>query len=354
MVDPDTLQKLTDAYTAVTLAVTIDNWTYGKTAETPSVTGNVSNGEVTYTYKVKGADDSTYTETVPTDAGSYTVKATVPAAVGFDGDEATADFVINKAPLTVIARNKTISYGGALPKDWYFIKGLVKGDQVTVKVKTNVAENATVPTVTNCSNYDVTTVNGLLGIKGSPTANARPSGKSIIVKFSTTKNADGYMIYAGYCGSGSYPLVKTIKGNLIHSVTLTKLNGKAIDTRKNVFLYVVAYKNVNGKKITIVRSASVRVAGTNSKYTNAKTLTVNKTAVTLNAGKQTTIKAKVKPANAKKILLSPGIEVSYASSNKSVAKVDKNGMITAVAKGTANIYVCAANGLKKKVVVTVK
>ena len=44
----------------------------------------------------------------------------------------------------------------------------------------------------------------------------------------------------------------------------------------------------------------------------------------------------------------------YASSNTKVAKVDKNGKITAVGKGTCYIYVYAANGLAKKVKVTVK
>ena len=42
------------------------------------------------------------------------------------------------------------------------------------------------------------------------------------------------------------------------------------------------------------------------------------------------------------------------SSNKKVASVDKNGKITAKAKGTCYIYVYARNGYAKKVTVTVK
>ena len=297
-----------------------------------------------------------FTANVPTgnNAGTYYVWY---KAVGDDNhtdSKAECKTVsIAKKKLTVIARNKTIAYGEALPKDWYFIKGLVDGDTVNVKVKTNIAENATIPVVTNCSNYEVTTVNGLLGIKGSPTANALPSGKNIVVNFSTTKNADGYMIYAGYCGSGSYPLVKTITGNDIHSYTLTKLGGKAIDQGKNVFLYVVAYKNVNGQKIRLVRSASIRVAGANSKFTNAKSVTVKQSAVTLKAGKTYNISASATLVNANKKLFTALPQFSYASSNKSVATVDKNGKITAVAKGTANIYVYTQNGKKAKVTVTV-
>ena len=44
----------------------------------------------------------------------------------------------------------------------------------------------------------------------------------------------------------------------------------------------------------------------------------------------------------------------YASSDKTVATVDKNGKITAKAKGTCYIYVYAKNGYAKKVKVTVK
>lgn len=336
----------------LTPTVIINNRTYGDKANDPSVEGNLGNGTVTYTYAPKGSEE--FVSEAPVDAGEYTVKAEIAETESYNAAVATADFEVEKATLTVIARNKTIAYGEAIPQDWYVIKGLLGEDTAKVTLKPSIAENAIVPFVKASDNYEVVTVNGLLGIKGSPTANALPSGKNIIVNFSTAKNADGYMIYAGYCGSGSYPLAKTIKGNSTNSFTLTKIGGKAIDTTKNVFLYVVAYKNVNGKKITIVRSASVRVAASDSKYTNAKSVTVNKTAVTLNAGKQTTIKAQVTPANAKKTLLAPGAELNYVSANKSVATVDANGKITAVAKGAANIYVYAQNGKKAKVAVTVK
>ena len=43
--------------------VSIEDWTYGETAKTPSVSGNTGSGTVTFEYKVKDADDSTYTTT---------------------------------------------------------------------------------------------------------------------------------------------------------------------------------------------------------------------------------------------------------------------------------------------------
>ena len=96
----------------ITPTVSIDDWTYGEDANTPSVEGNAGEGEVTYTYKVKGADDIAYTETVPTDAGEYTVKATIAATDNYNSGEATADFTIAKATPVVKLDTKTLYYNG--------------------------------------------------------------------------------------------------------------------------------------------------------------------------------------------------------------------------------------------------
>ncbi|MGN1039770.1 MAG: MBG domain-containing protein, partial [Oscillospiraceae bacterium] len=90
--------------------VTLADWTVGGTASTPSVSGNTGNGGVTYKYKAQGADDSTYSTTVPTKAGSYTVKAEVPATTNYNAGEATADFVV-KQKMYVTLKNE---YGGAI------------------------------------------------------------------------------------------------------------------------------------------------------------------------------------------------------------------------------------------------
>ncbi|MCD8012537.1 MAG: YDG domain-containing protein, partial [Lachnospiraceae bacterium] len=82
-------------------SVSITGWTYGDyDADTNSpVPVSATNGteDVTYLYKVQDADDSTYTSTVPTDAGSYTVQATFAATNNYKAGTATADFTIAKA-----------------------------------------------------------------------------------------------------------------------------------------------------------------------------------------------------------------------------------------------------------------
>ncbi|MBQ9042077.1 MAG: hypothetical protein IJ111_04605 [Eggerthellaceae bacterium] len=79
--------------------VNIEGWTYGETPKTPTVTGNAGNGTVTYDYKVKGASDDMYSEIVPSDAGDYTVRATIADTTSYSGGTATADFTISKGTL---------------------------------------------------------------------------------------------------------------------------------------------------------------------------------------------------------------------------------------------------------------
>lgn len=125
-----------------TASVSMEGWTYGETAKTPVPTSktNGTNG-VTYQYKVKDADDNTYSTTVPTNVGSYTVKATFPATENYEETAATADFVIAQAThhsssssssnptYSVTTPSKSENGGVAVSS-----KNARKGDAVTVTV----------------------------------------------------------------------------------------------------------------------------------------------------------------------------------------------------------------------------
>ena len=107
-------------------SVSIHSWVFLHEPRTPSVKGNKSNGDVTYEYKVKDADDNTYSKTVPTAVGSYTVRATVAETKNYKGATATADFEImsldvTKAVITLSMRS-------------YTYDGTAKEPEVTVKV----------------------------------------------------------------------------------------------------------------------------------------------------------------------------------------------------------------------------
>ena len=74
---------------------------------------------------------------------------------------------------------------------------------------------------------------------------------------------------------------------------------------------------------------------------------LNKTTLTLDTGKTSTLKATVYPSNA------ANKKCTWRSSNTSVATVDKNGKVTAKASGTATITVKTSNGKTATCKVTV-
>ena len=84
----------------ITPVVSISGWTYGDTAHQPTVSGNTGNGTVTYTYS--DAQDGTYTETMPTEAGTYWVKAAVAKTADYyAGVSEPVSFVIARKAVNV-------------------------------------------------------------------------------------------------------------------------------------------------------------------------------------------------------------------------------------------------------------
>ncbi|MBE6934993.1 MAG: hypothetical protein E7458_00670, partial [Ruminococcaceae bacterium] len=101
----------TIAKAEITPVVTITDWTYGGGAQTPVVTGNAGNGAVTYTYAVRDSEE--YIDAVPTNAGAYTVKATIAETANYLGASATADFTIRKATIAPKVYMEDWTYGEA-------------------------------------------------------------------------------------------------------------------------------------------------------------------------------------------------------------------------------------------------
>ncbi len=77
-------------------AVSVTGWTFGDNPNQLSVSGNPGNGDVAYQYKVQGADDNTYADDIPTEAGSYTVRASIEETQNYKAGTATANFTISK------------------------------------------------------------------------------------------------------------------------------------------------------------------------------------------------------------------------------------------------------------------
>ena len=85
-----------------TVTVSMDGWTYGETAKTPthSEKGVKDKDKITVDsirYKEKGAPDSAYTTDVPTEAGTYVVCVTTKEDAKYLSTSETAEFTIAKA-----------------------------------------------------------------------------------------------------------------------------------------------------------------------------------------------------------------------------------------------------------------
>lgn len=181
------------------------------------------------------------------------------------------------------------------------------------------------------------------------------TGKTIKVTWGKVAKADGYEVYMAYCKKGKYTVVKSVKAAKTLSVTINKLNKKAVNQKDNVKCYVVAYKKVDGKKVTIRKSITGHAVGKkNTTVTDVKKIQIKKSAYSLKKGKTAKIKATIVKKNNKLPLFGHTAKFRYDTSNKKVATVSKDGKITAKEKGTCYVYIYAVNGCAKKVKVTVK
>ena len=169
-------------------------------------------------------------------------------------------------------------------------------------------------------------------------------------------NVDGYDIFFSPCNrndkKGACKNVKTINGNKTFKWTKSGLKkGTAYKA------YVKAYVMKDGKKKYVKTSPLMHAftSNGNKKYTNAKSVSVNKAKVALKKGKTIKIKAKVTKVKKNKKLMpkSHAPKLRYMTSDSKVATVSKSGKITAKGKGTCDVYVFAHNGVSKTIKVTV-
>lgn len=91
--------------------LTMEDWTYGEPAHTPHA--DAQYGQPTYLYS--DSPDGTFTSDVPTDAGTWYVKATVAADADHAGLEAVQEFHILKAqPACTIPTDLSAVYGSTV------------------------------------------------------------------------------------------------------------------------------------------------------------------------------------------------------------------------------------------------
>ena len=168
-----------------------------------------------------------------------------------------------------------------------------------------------------------------------------------LLSWNKIPSADGYRIYGGECGA-AMKLIKTV------SADTQSWNHSGLKAGKAYRYCVKAYRIVNGTETVTKTSNTVHSITASSKFTNAKSVTVSETSVTLQVGESKNLGAKVVAADANRTLLTHTAELVYKSSSSKVATVSKDGTVTAVGKGTCRIYVTAGSGASATVTVTVK
>ena len=185
----------------------------------------------------------------------------------------------------------------------------------------------------------------------------RQSNTSIRIKWKTVLDVDGYMIYRYNRISKKYVKVHTIKYTKDNQ--WVKWTDKNLEANKIYKYKIASYKTIEGKKYISNFSnwVSAKTYTRNNKKINAKAPKLNKKKVNLGLCSSKKITAKVATSeygkNKKKKAFST--KVRWYSSKPAIAKVNKNGEITAGKKaGKCNVYAMSHNGTRTKVEVIVK
>ena len=182
----------------------------------------------------------------------------------------------------------------------------------------------------------------------------RYNNRALKLKWKKQKDVDGYLIYRYDKKTKKYKHIKTIKGN-----NHTEYVNKKLKTNKIYRYKLAAYKKINQRKIFSKKSGYVMAKAyqRDKVKINAREPKVSNRKVYLGLCSSKKIKIRVLASkygmNENKRAFST--KVRWYSSNNKIAKVDKNGKITAgTIPGKCNIYAVAHNGRRTKIKVVVK
>ena len=241
-------------------SVSLSGWIYGETASEPVPTSDTNGiNNVTYQYKVKGADDTTYSDTLPINAGDYTVKATFAATDNYNEVTAEADFTIATATpaIAIKATPSTLTGGGSVELT---VSGVPTEGKLAVTCDNDITVNekdgkytAQLPNVTN--NYTFTA-------KYTGTDNYNDVEKTCVVKVtrksshsssSGSSTTSANTVSASTASNGKVSLDKSTakKGNTV-TVTVTPDAGYQLDK--------LTVTDAKGKAIAVTKKSD-------SKYT---------------------------------------------------------------------------------------
>ena len=177
------------------------------------------------------------------------------------------------------------------------------------------------------------------------------SGTKVTYSWLKVPNAQRYLVFGAPCGKTNTKIATTT------SLSYTQSGLKSGTYYKFV---VQAQRKINGKWTTISTSYTGHFASgdlsKNGKYTNAKSISVPKTSVSIKKGATYTIKPTAKVVKSGKKMLTSGHAATYRylSTDSAIATVNSSGKITGKKAGTCKIYVVGINGVWKAITVTIK
>ena len=178
-----------------TQPLAITGWTYGEKANTP--TAEAKYGTIKYTYS--NTADGTYTEEVPTNAGTYYVKATVEETADYSGLESNAvKFTILPKTINTAITQLTAPVKNEVPQTEIetdeYTATVVWSPEVTDKFGYDTVYTATI-TITPKTNY---TVKGIA-----------ENGYTVSGAETVTNETNSATVTAVYSATGSYDTVDT-------------------------------------------------------------------------------------------------------------------------------------------------
>ena len=329
--------------------------------------------------KVTAVGNGTATITVTTEDGKHTATTTITVKAEEKPDEKPAE--IEK--ITVSAEQKTLTkIGESTQLDVKIEPANAKEQKLTWKSGnekvavvdangkvTAVGTGTTTITVNTEDGKHTATITITVKVPDEPAVtkttgfgrlkarSVTQTNNSIKLDWTRVSDADGYIVYGNLCNANGktykYQKLATITNNKTKTWTHTKLK------KGTYYKYIVkAYKVVNGKKVITDTSVSIHTTTKGGKYGVAKSVSVTKIGTKKNTLEVTLKKGKTAQITAKEVKMDKKIRqhrgLCYESSNKKVATVTPDGVITAVGKGTCSVWVYAQNGVYKTITVTVK
>lgn len=163
--------------------VTMDNWSYGQKANTPSITVKSGESDITDSYDASGFTCTYYTDGsctdmttaadgaatnggVPKNAGTYYVKVVVPENGNYAGAEAEASFTIAPLPAELTWSKTDLIYTGSEQSVSATVANALEGDSFAIAYEGNTqteADDSYTATVTDLGN-DNYTLTGATGV----------------------------------------------------------------------------------------------------------------------------------------------------------------------------------------------